>query len=75
MKENSKTCYKALTDYQLKHGDEALTENEKQFIYGVIDYDEFKRRVSTPQDEPFKILGIEKQEFVDSFCSRISSGS
>lgn len=48
--ENSTTVHNALCEYQLKYGDDALTENEKMFLYGVINYEEFKRRVSTPQD-------------------------
>lgn len=49
--ENSETCHNALIEYQQKYGDDALTENEQQFLYGVITYEEFKRRVTYPQDQ------------------------
>jgi hypothetical protein len=45
MKENSTTCHNALIEHQQKYGDEVLTENEKQFLYGVINYSEFMRRI------------------------------
>lgn len=43
--ENSETCHKALVDYQKKYGDSALTTNEKEFLYGVITYNQFKNRI------------------------------
>ena len=51
-KETSETCHNALIEYQQKYGDDALTTNERQFLYGVINYEEFKRRISSPQDQP-----------------------
>jgi hypothetical protein len=54
MKENSETCHKALIEYQLKYGDAALTQHEKMFLYGIVNYEEFKRLVSVPQDKPRK---------------------
>jgi hypothetical protein len=67
MKKDSETCHNALIEYQQKYGDDALTEHEKMFLYGIVNYDEFKQLVSVPQDEPLETLGIAKEDLYREF--------
>jgi hypothetical protein len=75
MKVNSETCHKALIEYQQKYGDDALTEHERMFLYGIVNYDEFKRLVSVPQDEPLETLGITKEDLYREFKLQLTENA
>ena len=69
--ENSETCHLALCRYQEKYGDDALTETEQMFLYGVINYEEFK--IMYTAVDPWLALGISREEYAQKAAQGLNS--